>query len=67
MKKLMITGCALWITGVAATIIGLNLSGTAGQWTTVIGNIIFLVGLGITGALWLKRKKDQTGEKDKQA
>jgi len=62
-KTLSIIGCALWIAGLAATIIGLNISGNAGQWTTIIGNIAFLVGLGIVGAIWLRKKK---GEKEKE-
>ena len=51
MKKLTIAGCVLWIAGLAAAIIGLNLEGTAGTWTAVAGNIAFLVGLGIMGVV----------------
>ena len=59
MKKLTIAGCVLWIAGLAAAIIGLNLEGTAGTWTAVAGNIAFLVGLGIMGVVWFKKRKNQ--------
>ncbi len=62
-RTLNIIGCVLWIAGLAATITGLNLSGNAGRWLTVIGNIAFLVGLGIVGAIWLWKKK---GEQEKK-
>ncbi len=52
-------GCGLWIAGLAVFLIGLNLSGSVKDWMTVIGSIIFLTGLGITGALWIKRKKKE--------
>ena len=56
-------GCGLWIAGLAVFIAGLNLDGCTGSWMTVAGSIAFLIGLGITGALWMKRKKEETGEK----
>ena len=52
-------GCGLWIAGLAVFLIGLNLSGSVKDWMTVIGSILFLAGLGITGALWMKRKKKE--------
>ena len=63
-RKLTVTGCALWIIGLAASIIGLNLTGTARTWVSVIGNAVFLVGLGITGAVWFRKK--QAGKKDEE-
>ena len=62
-KTLSIIGCVLWIAGLAATIIGLNISGDTGKWATIAGNITFLVGLGIVGAVWLRKKK---GEQEKE-
>jgi len=56
-KNWTILGCVLWIAGLVLSIVGLNLSGNAGQWTALIGNVIFLAGLGITGVIWLSRKK----------
>ena len=58
-KILTVTGCGLWIAGLAVFIAGLNLEGNTGSWMTVAGSIAFLIGLGITGALWLKRKKEE--------
>jgi len=59
MKKITIIGCILWIAGIAAFIIGLNLSGSTKDWMTVAGSIVFLAGLGITGAVWLKKKNEE--------
>ena len=58
-KKLTVAGSVLWIGGLAATIIGLNLDGTAGTWTAVGGNIAFLVGLGMMGIVWFRKRKNQ--------
>ena len=58
MKKLTVIGCSMWIVGLVTAIIGLNLTGNAKTWVSIVGNVIFLVGLGITGFVWLKRKKD---------
>ena len=55
-KKITIVSCVLWIAGLAAFIIGLNLEGDARQWVSVIGTIVFLVGLGLQGVLWAKRR-----------
>ena len=59
MKKLTAAGCALWIIGLAASITGLNLAGDTGKWLSISGNIVFLIGLAITGAVWLRRKKNE--------
>ena len=58
-KTLTIMGCSLWIIGLAMFIIGLNFSGDTRSWLTTIGSILFLIGLGITGALWMKHKKEE--------
>ena len=65
-KKLTVIGCVLWIAGLAAAITGLNLTGTAAQWLTVGGNIAFLIGLGITGAVWFRRKKNEQSAEDRK-
>lgn len=67
MRKWTAAGCLLWIAGLAAFIIGLNLTGSAKEWTTVIGSIAFLAGLGITGAIWLKTRHNQQKSEDKNA
>ena len=65
MRKWTVAGCGLWIIGLAVFIIGLNLSENTKEWLTVAGSILFLAGLGITGALWMKTKKE-TAEQDKK-
>ena len=52
-------GCFLWIAGLAAFIVGLNLSGNAREWTIAAGSIAFLIGLGINGIVWAKKKRDE--------
>lgn len=61
-KKITVIGCILWIAGLAATIIGLNLDGGAGNWVTITGNAVFLIGLGITGAVWFRKRQEEKKE-----
>ena len=65
LKKWTLTGCILWIVGLAAFIVGLNLEGDVKAWTNVIGSIVFLTGLGVMGAVWVinKKKEEETEEK----
>ena len=58
-KKLTVVGCVMWIVGLAASIIGLNLTGSARSWVSIAGNVVFLIGLGITGYVWLKKKNEE--------
>ena len=58
-KRLLLPGCILWVVGLAASIVGINLEGNAGQWISVIGNILFFIGLGIVGAAWLTARKNE--------
>ena len=58
-KRLLLPGCVLWVVGLAASIIGINLEGTTGQWISVIGNILFFIGLGIVGAARLMARKNE--------
>ena len=67
MRKWTAAGCLLWIAGLAAFIIGLNLTGNIKEWMTVIGSIVFLAGLGITGAIRMKMKNVSTEEEQKKA
>ena len=46
-KRWALAGCSFWIAGLAAFIIGLNLTGAVREWMTTIGTIVFLIGLGI--------------------
>ena len=65
-RKLTVIGCVLWIAGLIVTIVGLNLAGDEKTWVSVIGNIVFLAGLGITGAIWLKKKKFEKETEEKR-
>lgn len=69
-RKLTLIGGLLWIAGIAATIIGLNVEGSTGTWLTVGGNISFLLGLGLMGITWVRKKKtaeeSSAAEKTKQ-
>ena len=58
LKKLTVIGCTMWILGLVTTIIGLNLTGNPKTWVSIVGNVVFLIGLGITGIVWVKKKKD---------
>ena len=58
LKKMTVIGCTMWIVGLVTAIIGLNLTGDARTWVSIVGNVVFLVGLGITGIVWMKKKKD---------
>jgi hypothetical protein len=59
LKKLTVFGCTMWIVGLVTAIIGLNLTGDARTWVSIVGNVVFLIGLGITGIVWMKKKKDE--------
>ena len=65
-KKLILPGCILWIIGLAASIIGMNIDSKAGQLTAVIGNILFFVGLGIVGAARLMARKNEDRDKGRE-
>ena len=63
-KRLVLPGGILWIAGLVMSIVGMNIHTDTGSLVAVIGNILFLVGLGIVGAAWLmERKKGEKEEK----
>lgn len=64
-KRLVLPGGILWIAGLVMSIIGMNIDTDTGKLVAVIGNILFLVGLGIVGAAWLiARNKKGSGQED---
>ena len=65
-KRLLLPGCILWVVGLAASIVGINLEGNAGQWISVIGNILFFIGLGIVGAAWLMARKSEDRDRNQE-
>ncbi len=62
-KRLVLPGGILWIAGLVISIVGMNIGTDTGSLIAVIGNILFLAGLGIVGAAWLTaRKKEEKRE-----
>lgn len=62
-KRLVLPGGILWIAGLVMIIVGMNLHTDTGRLVAIIGNIVFLVGLGIFGAAWLMARKSKDSEK----
>ena len=67
MKRWTVAGGLLWIVGLVVFIIGLNLEGNAKDWMTIAGSIVFLAGLGITGAVWMKARNEPNDAEKKAA
>ena len=65
-KRLVLPGGILWIAGLVMSIIGMNIHTDAGSLVAVIGNILFLVGLGIVGAAWLMARRDNASAKEEE-
>ena len=62
-KKLILPGGLLWIAGLILTITGLNIPETTGQWLSITGNILFLLGLLLVSIAWfLQRKQDKSSQ-----
>ena len=64
-KALPILSASLWILGVILTIVGLNLNPPAGTWLSIIGSILFLLGLALEGIVWFRKKREKE-ETDRQ-
>ena len=63
-RKLVLPGGILWILGLVLSIVGMNIHNQTGPLISVIGNILFLVGLGIIGAAWLIARKEQERKRE---
>ncbi|MBR3428787.1 MAG: hypothetical protein IKG87_01685 [Clostridia bacterium] len=63
-RKLVLPGGILWILGLVLSIVGMNIHNQTGSLISVIGNILFLVGLGIIGAAWLIARKEQERKRE---
>lgn len=63
-KTLKILASLFWIIGLVVSIVGLNIKTDTGRWMSVIGNIIFLIGLALQGVVWalMSRKKKDPAE-----
>ena len=63
-KRLILPGGILWIAGLVLSIVGMNIHTDTGSLVSVIGNILFLVGLGIVGAAWLMARRNENDAKE---
>ena len=63
-KRLMLPGCVLWLLGLVMSIVGMNIPDNAGKLVSVIGNILFLIGLGIVGAAWLIARRQSGNSRE---
>ncbi len=63
-RKLVLPGGILWILGLVLSIVGMNIHTQTGSLISVIGNVLFLVGLGIIGAAWLIARKEQERKRE---
>lgn len=58
-RKLILPGGILWLSGMALSIIGMNIKNDTGSLIAVIGNILFFVGLAIVAAAWLLHRREE--------
>ena len=63
-KRLMLPGCILWLLGLVMSIVGMNMPDNAGNLVSVIGNILFLIGLGLVGAAWLMSRRQSGNSRE---
>ena len=61
-QKGLLIAAVFWILGLALFLVGLNLPTDAGKWLTVIGQILFLLGLLIEGYFWFRNKRSGQNE-----
>ena len=59
MKKLTMAGCILWIVGLIVFIVGINLTDNTRETMMTLGSIVFMMGLGISVFVWMKKKNDE--------
>ena len=58
-RKLIVVAGILWLAGIAAFIVGLNVTGGTGKWLMVAGQIAFLIGLAMEGIMFARKRKIQ--------
>jgi hypothetical protein len=63
-RKLIVPGGILWLAGIALSIIGMNIHTNTGSLLAIVGNILFLVGLGIVGVAWIAERKRNGGNRE---
>ena len=52
-------GCILWIVGLVVFIVGINLTSNTRETMMTLGSIIFMMGLGLSVFVWMKKKNDE--------
>ena len=63
-KKLILPGGILWLSGMALSIIGMNIKNDTGSLIAVIGNVLFFVGLAIVAAAWLLHRREEEKKRE---
>lgn len=63
-RKLIVPGGILWLAGIALSIIGMNIHTNTGSLLAIVGNILFLIGLGIVGVAWIAERKRNGGNRE---
>ena len=58
-RKLVVVTGILWLGGLVAAIVGMNMEGNSGQWLTIGGNAAFLIGLALAGVIWALKSKEK--------
>ena len=58
-KRLAALGAGFWILGLVLFVLGLNISGPAGEWMSGVGSSVFLIGLGLEGSGWFRRREQE--------
>ena len=61
-RKLTVAACVLWLAGIIAFIVGINLQDSAGKWLTVAGEIMFFLGLALQGVLFAVGQKNRAAD-----
>ena len=60
--------CFCWVAGLVLFFVGMGLEGQTKEWMTVIGNIVFFIGLAIVGVMWAKKRYgEENGEKEEDS
>ena len=59
-------GCFCWVAGFIVFMVGMNLEGQVKEWMSVVGSIVFFIGLVIVGGIWAKKKYIDEEEEKKE-
>ena len=65
-KVLAGVGCFCWVAGFIVFMVGMNLEGAIKEWMSVVGSIVFFIGLVIVGIIWAKKRYIDEEEEKKE-